>query len=302
MFRNLLSSVLLASVATPAAAALPPPVRALIEAAMARGNDAEIGAVVKFAKETNPNDVDEITVLTTARNERVERERQERLSDNRIFVNWTGEGELGGFRSTGNTSTLGLSAGARLEREGLKWRHLLTASVNVQESENVRTVERYLAAYQPNYKIDGNLYLTGLAQYEHDLFQGYDARYTGSIGAGYRAINRPGMTLDLEAGPAVRHTIFTPDAANPRKRDTAFAGRAQLRYNWQISPTLKFSNLTALILESETNTATSVTALDTKLFGPLSARLSYDVRYESNPQEGRKSLDTLSRATLVYNF
>lgn len=302
MSRMFLSSLLLASIATPAAAALPPPVRALIEAAMARGNDGEIGAVVKFAKETNPDDIDEITALAAARNERVERERLAKLSDDRIFVNWTGEGELGGFRSTGNTNTLGLSAGARLERESLKWRHLLTASVNIQESENVRTVERYLAAYQPNYKIDRNLYLTGLAQYEHDLFQGYDARYTGSIGAGYRAIGRPGMTLDLEAGPAIRHTVFIPDAANPRHRDTGFAGRAQMRYNWQISPTLKFSNLTALILESDTNTATSTTALDTKLFGPLSARLSYDVRYESDPQEGRKSLDTMSRATLVYNF
>lgn len=297
-----LSSVLLASIATPAAAALPPPVRALIEAAMARGNEGEISAVVKFAKETNPNDIDEITALATARNERVERERQEKLSDNRIFVNWTGEGELGAFRSTGNTSTLGLSAGARLARESLKWRHLLTASVNIQESENVRTVERYIAAYQPNYKIDGNLYLTGLAQYEHDRFQGYDARYTGSVGAGYRAIDRSNMTLDLEAGPAVRHTVFITDPANPRQRDTAFAGRGQLRYSWAISPGLKFSNLTSVILESETNTVTSTTALDTKLFGPLSARLSYDIRYESEPQDGRKSLDTMSRATLVYNF
>ncbi|MEP3767796.1 MAG: DUF481 domain-containing protein, partial [Marinomonas sp.] len=55
-------------------------------------------------------------------------------------------------------------------------------------------------------------------------------------------------------------------------------------------------------IASDTNTFVSTTALDAKLLGSLSARLSYTVEHETNPPIGRIKTDTLSRATLVYGF
>ncbi|RZM03817.1 MAG: DUF481 domain-containing protein, partial [Sphingomonas sp.] len=36
--------------------------------------------------------------------------------------------------------------------------------------------------------------------------------------------------------------------------------------------------------------------------GPLSAQFSYNFQYESLPPAGRKTTDTISRASLVYAF
>jgi len=38
------------------------------------------------------------------------------------------------------------------------------------------------------------------------------------------------------------------------------------------------------------------------LIGSLSARFSYTVEHETNPPVGRLKTDTLSRASLVYDF
>lgn len=45
-----------------------------------------------------------------------------------------------------------------------------------------------------------------------------------------------------------------------------------------------------------------MTALDAKISGALTARLSYSMQHESDPLPGREKLDTTSRATLVYGF
>ncbi len=39
-----------------------------------------------------------------------------------------------------------------------------------------------------------------------------------------------------------------------------------------------------------------------KLLGPLSARLSYNIQFESRPPVGRVNTDTTGRASLVYAF
>jgi len=55
-----------AAFAAPAAAELPQPVRAMIEAAVATGDAAKVRTVVEIARQTNPDDVAEIDALDSA--------------------------------------------------------------------------------------------------------------------------------------------------------------------------------------------------------------------------------------------
>ena len=57
-----------------------------------------------------------------------------------------------------------------------------------------------------------------------------------------------------------------------------------------------------MFVETGDSSVVATTSLDSRLLGPLKARLSYDVNYESNPIADAKNLDTVSRATLVYGF
>jgi hypothetical protein len=103
--------------------------------------------------------------------------------------------------------------------------------------------------------------------------------------------------VELESGPAVRHIdqVTGPDTST-------VAARASLNLSWAISPTLELKQAGAIYFEEEDRNATELTALDARLFGPLEARFSYDARYEARLRTGRSTLDTLSRATLVYRF
>ncbi|MEO9600485.1 DUF481 domain-containing protein [Parasphingorhabdus sp.] len=294
------TSILALMVATPAQAALPGPVKAMIDTAIASKNDVDIQTVVKLAKATNPDDIAEIdallTAYTTEKNILAAAELKAKQEAG-FFTNWTGEGELGAFRSTGNSSNTGISGGVKLAKDAVKWRLKLRAFADYQRSNGITTREQFAASIEPNYKFNDRLYAYGLAQYERDRFQGFSSRYTLSGGLGYSVIAEDNMTLDVKAGPAWRKTNFTNGGS-----DSSIAGLAALDFGWQISDNLKLTENASATIASDSNTFASTTALDAKLIGTLSARFSYTVEHETNPPIGRIKTDTVSRATLVYGF
>lgn len=283
---------------------LPDSVRAVIDAAIDSGDTQAVAAVVKFAKATNPETAAAIDEIHTAylarvaeRAARIERERIAALRASGPLDYFKGSIELGASRSTGNTDSLGLYAAVALEREGIDWRHKLQGRAEVQRNFGVTTAERVNASYQPNYKVDDRLYAYGLAQYERDRFLGYASRYTLGSGIGYAVLKGEALNLSVEGGPAVRHTAFI--AADD---ETRFAGRASFDFRWKVSPTLNLTQNASLYLEEGASNALATTALDTRLIGALKARLSYNIQYQPDAPLGRDTLDTQSRATLVYSF
>lgn len=280
------------------------PVRAVIQAAIDSGDPAAVAAVVKFAKQTNPDTAAQIDAINTRyltklaeKRAREERERRERLAAAGPFEYWKGEIEGGASRSTGNSDNLGVYGAVKLARDGLRWRHSIAARLDHQESNDITTTERSSIAWQSRYKSADHLYAYGLLQYEHDQFLGYSSRYSAGGGLGYGAIASPKVQLDLEGGPVLRYTDYVIGPS-----ETALAARASLGLRWTISPTLKLGQDAALYLEKGNNNMVATTSLDAKLIGPLKARLSYNVQYEKNAPADRDPLDTLSRATLVYSF
>jgi len=303
-----------ASVSTPAAAALPPPVKAMIDAAIESGDKQDVLAVVKIAKATNPDDLAEINALMSAYNARraeqaaaAQREKQQAS----LFKNWKGQGEIGGFRSTGNTRNLGLSGGIKLVKDAVKWRLNFQARADYERNSGNTTRDQLSATIEPNYKFDKRLYAYGLGQFERDRFQGFSARYTLSGGLGYELVKTKDVRLAVKAGPAIRVTNFS--GGNSKSSLAALAG---LDFDWKISDNLKFSqdaggtyasdaqgfSSAVVVIDSDNTSLTATSALDAKLIGALSARLSYTIEHETNPPIGRIKTDTLSRATLVYDF
>lgn len=293
---------------------LPEPVRAMIEAAIATGDEAKVRTVVDLAKTTNPDAGAEIDALHKAFADRKGEERrlaeEARLATIReagVFENWKGRGELGGFRSTGNSNNTGLSAALDIKRTGIDWTHHLRGRADYQRSGGVTTREKYFAAYEPRYQIGDDLFTYGLAQFESDRFQGFGARYALSAGVGYQAVKRPDLNLSVKAGPALRRTDFTTG-----EDDTRIAGLLGLDFDWTFAEGVKLTqdtNLVAetggaatVILDSRNTTLALVTGLEARITGKLSTRLSYSVDYQSEPPAGKTGTDTLSRVTFVYGF
>lgn len=286
-----------------ALAELPDPVRDMIDAAIATGDEAKVRTVIDIARTTNPDDGAELdtilagfeTNLAAAQAEEAAAKEAEIRSAG-LLENWSGQGELGAFMSSGNADNTGVTASLALTKDGINWRHKLTARADYQESEGVTTREQFLAAYELNRKISDRLYAYGLAQYERDRFQGFAARYAASGGLGYDVLT-DGPTLSVKAGPAWRRTEFIGGGST-----SSIAGLAAADFDWAISDNLTFTQDASAFIQSGSSTFVSDTGLQASISDAVSVRLSYTVEHDTDPPAGAVKTDTLSRITVIYGF
>lgn len=297
-----------------ARAELPAPVRAMIDAARATGDEAKVRTVIEIARATNPDDAGEIDALLAdfetglaAAKAAEAAAKEAAIRSNGLFENWSGKGEFGAFRATGNSSNSGITTGLAVDRQGIAWRHRLTARVDYQRANGVTTREQFLARYEPNVNVSDNFYVYALAQYERDRFQGFSGRYAVSGGIGYQAVKTDDVQLSVKAGPAYRVTEFVDGRSESR-----IAGLFGVDFDWRITDRLKLTQDTnavaetggsaIAIIDSRNTTLDLITGLDATINSSLTARFSYAVEYDSNPPPGAVQTDTLSRVTLIYDF
>lgn len=302
-FATVAAALALAAPAGALADPIPASVAAMIEAAAK--DPAKLKVVADLAKQTQPASAAEIDARVAEITAAAEAARIERLSSQGFLEGWTGEGEAGGFVSTGNAEESGVALGLGLKKESLKWRHRIDAVADTREADGVRTKERYFAGYEGNYKITDRLYAVGALSWEKDIFAGVERRFSESLGLGYRVIDQKALRLDVDGSLAARQTDYVRPAVSIPGRDyseSTLGGRAGGRLVWDISATTSLSEVAVAYFDSSSNTLESTTALTTRLSGALAARLSFNIRNESNPQPGREQTDTTTRASLVYSF
>ncbi|GBH31129.1 MULTISPECIES: YdiY family protein [Sphingobium] len=276
---------------------LPPTVREMLEAAIANGNETDIATVAKIARQTNPGSADEIQQLVNSWKERTKATHDTVIREASFAELWTGRVEAGGFRSTGSTSEIGISASATATRNGLQWSHKLSASADYRRANGVTSRERYFASYEPKYQFDPRGFAYGLAQFERDTSIGYDERYTASAGVGYKLIVSKPVDLLVDIGPSVRHAKYLIGV-----RETKLGARGSMALAWRASPTLTFKQTAAGYAESDVYSLNALTSMETKVTTRWSAALSYNVQYESETLLSSRNFNTLSRVTLSYDF
>ena len=313
-FAPLIFSALLGCAATAAQAELPEGARAMIDAAIASGDERKVATVIGLARTTWPEERSTIDAIndqwkiTLAARRAAEAEaEQTALINAGMFDRWSGEGELGAFQSSGNTESVGVAAALRLDREGIDWTHSIRLRADYQRQNGSTSREQFAASYEPRWQFDENIFAYGLAQYERDRIQGFSSRYSVSGGFGYRVIDNPKLKLSLKAGPAYRVTDFTDGTSADR-----LAGLVGLDFDWQMLDRLKLTQdvealaetggEATLIFDGANTTINLVTGLDFRVSNRLRSRLSYKVEYDSNPPAGSEGTDTLTRATLIYGF
>lgn len=276
---------------------LPPSVREMMEAAIANGSEVEIATVAKIAKQTNPASADEIQRMVNSWKNRTKQTHEAVIREASFVDLWTGRIEAGGFRSTGSTSEIGISASANIKREGIQWSHKLTAAVDYRRANGITSRERFFASYEPKFQYDTRGFAYGLVQFERDTTIGYDQRYTASAGVGYKLIVSKPLDLMMDVGPSIRHADYTIGVT-----ETKLGARASLDLVWRMSPTLAFKQTASTYAESDVFTLNSLSSLETKVGRRWSAALSYNVQYESETLLTDKDFNTLSRLTLTYDF
>ncbi len=277
-----------------AAAPVPPETERLIRAA----TPAQIDVVAAVAKTANPTSAAEIDALVASIKAGAAEMRRQRLATLSVFQGWTGEGQLGGSVTSGNTEDTAVNVGIALNREGLMWNHHINAIADFQTTDGETTREAFRVGYQLDYRISDLWFAYGLVQWERDKFALLDRRFTEFIGVGYTVLNIAPLSLVVDGGVAFRQTKYiTPDT-----EENDVAGRVTAKFAWDIRPGIRFTEEAGGLFGGTTSTLFSRTALTVSLAGALSARASFDVNYESEPPPGVESTDTITRFALVYSF
>lgn len=291
----LISALLAAAPALALAEPLPEPVSRMIEAAAE--TPGALATVAEVARRTHPQSLAEIDALVAALTTRAEEQRIARITSLRFRDGWKGEGQAGGFVSTGNSDDVGGSVSLTFAKETLRWRHQVRMAGDYQRSSGAVSKERYFGGYAGQWKLSGRAFVAVSLAGERDRFAGFRSRFSESVGVGYRLVDRPDLRFDVQAGPALRQVNYYD-----RDDENAVSARFGGDLSWTVRPDLVFTQNATVFLDSVSSSLTATTALTTKLRGDLSARASFDVRAETEPPAGREHTDTTTRASLVYSF
>ncbi|SHH78738.1 DUF481 domain-containing protein [Ferrimonas marina] len=211
--------------------------------------------------------------------------------------------ELGAFMATGNTETTHIKGKIDTQHLIGNWQNQYLFETLYSEDGDERSAERYYGLVQGNYPGAGKHYFFGMASGEVDKFSGYDYIATGAVGYGQRIIDQDNMTLVSEIGPGYSYKKIDLNEDPDGEDESSWITRVKLEYWWQFSSTAEFRQLLASDIAFDgANISRSETSVSAALIGNLAMKLSYNVKYNSDPVGDLKSTDTELGATLLYSF
>lgn len=210
---------------------------------------------------------------------------------------WSGEGELGYVRTTGNTDTMSLNAVVGIEHEFKQWEHKARFEAFFLKDSGEIGSERYVVLFLSNYKFTERRYLFGRVIYEDDRFAGYDYTVSEALGYGMKFINTDKVSLEFAGGPGARQSRSV--GGDEEYENIIFINGDFL---WKLSRTASFRQEASVEAGEKNTRSKSATSLTTEIVGALAMKISYALRHDSQPFEDVKSTDTKLSATLVYSF
>ncbi|WP_163936137.1 YdiY family protein [Paraferrimonas sp. SM1919] len=222
------------------------------------------------------------------------------LFDTSIIPEFSGEAELGGTLTTGNTETASFKGKFNLFQEFDDWKNeyliegLYSRDAGVTKARNFRTL------LQTNRKLtDDQKYLFANLTYRSDDFAGYESKTLVSAGWGSELIEASRHSLFAEIGPGYQYTQYTLEQNQANQHQ--FLAHAALTYKWNISETADFSQQLIIDAGSQID-GRSETSVSANLIGSLAMKLAVIAKYTSQQNSTLKTLDTETTATLLYKF
>lgn len=205
---------------------------------------------------------------------------------------------LGIVVTTGNTRTKNINFKGDVVYTPGHWRHKLHASALNASTKGQTTAERYYATGSSRYNFTKNNYAFGQAVYDNNRFSGFNYLITETLGYGRNLINRPALTLDVEAGGGLRQSRIIATGQTQNEGVAQAAGNL----SWNLSDTSTFSEELSTVIGKKRSVSRSVTSLKMQLVGNLAADISYTVQYTSSVPPGFVKSYTQTSVTLVYTF
>ena len=211
---------------------------------------------------------------------------------------WTGNGEVGLVKTTGNTETESLLLKLEFVREMDKWRHRAAVSALSAEDSGSTTAERYDFEWQSDYKLDDKSWILGVFRYETDEFSAFENQQTLTLGYGRKLIDNAVSQLTGELGVGYRDA----EDALTGESDSEAIFRGVLDYTRQVTDNTEFSNRLLVESGSDNTFIKNLLGLSVAMNDKFAMKFGFEYRNNSDVPPGVDKTDTITSANLVYNF
>ncbi|MCR9271313.1 MAG: DUF481 domain-containing protein [Hyphomonadaceae bacterium] len=224
---------------------------------------------------------------------------------------WSGEGSLSAGVTTGNTETTDLGLGVDVAREMNVWTIGLQATADYGETDGAETKNRIFLGSNLDRQINDRLFGFGQLSYERDEFSGFESRAFIGAGLGYDVIASDATQWTVRGGPGLKideieavldMTVTPATVLSPATTEESFGATAQSNFAHAFNDNVAFTNDTSVLYADTSTQIGNIAAITATLTDTLSARVSFEVRHDTNPVMGFEDTDTISRVSLVYGF
>lgn len=208
---------------------------------------------------------------------------------------------LGGNVVSGNSNTQALNAAASYTLRQDRHRLQLDGKMNRGEANGELTAQNGAASGRYDYLLTRQVFLSGGQLLEHDRFQNLAVRSTTTAALGYDFYDRQTRSLSVGAGPSLVYENFTtsPDTVVPsamwfvRWYQEFRGGDVTLFHHHQGFRDLARDGGFRLNADQ---------GIRVKVYGDLALNFEYDLRFNTKPAPGRKTVDTTAIFGLSYAF
>jgi putative salt-induced outer membrane protein len=213
---------------------------------------------------------------------------------------WSGEGAFNAGFTTGNTETTDLGVALKLKHQGDNWIQSGELLADYGETDDVESRNRLFAAGQIDRIFDDRLSGYGRLTWERDEFSGFDNRWFAGLGMAWKAIDGDVTKWTIEGGPGYKIDEVRATLTDPASTEESIGARAGSKFEHKFNDAVTLSNTTEAVYSQASTQLLNVVALTANVWGNLSARVSLDVRHDTDPLEGFEATDTATKFSLVY--
>lgn len=220
-------------------------------------------------------------------------------AEEELELGWSGVGELGFVKTTGNTDSTALNGRLEFIRRTENWRYRFLGTVLMTSEDGTKDNERYTAEAQADRKLGEKGYLFGVYRYDADKFGSYDPSQSFTVGYGRELMKSEKHVLTGEIGVGYRKL----DERLTGVSESDAIMRFLLDDAWQIFATTAWTN--RLLIETGSNNTFTQwnTGLTVSMTDKFAIKLGYELRNNSKvPPGDTEKTDTITSVNLVYNF
>ncbi|MEJ8569086.1 DUF481 domain-containing protein [Elongatibacter sediminis] len=211
---------------------------------------------------------------------------------------WSGKGEFGLVSTSGNTDTQSINLALEFIYNSEKWRHRLAASAINAEDDGDTTAKRFDFGAQTDYKLSERSYVFGALRYEKDDFSAYEDQSTLTFGYGRQLLDNDIHQLKIEGGLGYR----TAKLQETGESESDAIARGLVDWVWQLTPSTDLTERFLVESGSDNTFIQNDLGLAVSINSRFALKLGFQVRHNTDVEDGVDKTDTLTSANLVYKF